>query len=748
MKRDSCLKLRNKSGSSLLPHLSTSSATRTLNRASDTRSENSRGTWSDAFDQPVSCNTSDDYCPRSPNIIDSDNQLAGDCVRSYNTLFRQSPSPLHSDGSVSKPGSRTNLTGCTCKSMCDGSPNYDGPDCDNDETPSLSLVWTLQQEVYQLSDALASKSKAVSQKKLETSRVLTEFQATQATSISRPDEYDWEYLSQVLCFSPDGTSTEQLQGLSHKLEKVAKQQQVEDELEALARHQSKIRALRSRLSKLNAKSNAKMDESSNESALRVAWMISDVAERLNVQEERVRETSMDIQQLSMSLQLSSPYVPRSKKQELRRMLQGCGKHADGSIRNCVVHKDIPVSPGPSADSSYVAPEPKSDNYSSRFFDRQISFSSLPHKEDALMLSPEKLPDKVYEFQVGAFDPLPTIKTRKSGNLGAANSSLRKSAIHQGPGTGLKWDAGMEKPIVQKSTRRVCFSPEEVTGGFSFRPSASKALLSPDSVRRTNFEADDSVTNSEHFQFRPEIHEASDQETSTEVGAQHDYSSSCTHASSHSQPTISWSASVGPENRDNLRRLFFKPENSSHTGNSSNTVPDRKKDAANELGDSYNTERDYGYVTDDGNIEVQTKRPTDEDSPSVLVASSNSAMLKQDMHSGPGPVGMSPFAARMACFDMKRSSSSLTASQGNEGANQGVSLPSRDEDADDLASYIDLKLNVGKENLRSNGLFQFGSQSVSRMISSKDNWEESQAMSGKDIFRCDRRRWNSSQDSCR
>lgn len=39
-----------------------------------------------------------------------------------------------------------------------------------------------------------------------------------------------------------------------------------------------------------------------------------------------------------------------QKQELRRMLQGCGKHADGSIRNCVVHKDIPVSPGPSADS--------------------------------------------------------------------------------------------------------------------------------------------------------------------------------------------------------------------------------------------------------------------------------------------------------------------------------------------------------------------------------------------------------------
>jgi len=83
-------------------------------------------------------------------------------MRSYNTLFRQSPSRLDSDGSVSKPGSRAIANGCPSKSTCDGSPNYDGTDHDNDESVSLSLVWSLQQEVYQLSDALASISKAVS----------------------------------------------------------------------------------------------------------------------------------------------------------------------------------------------------------------------------------------------------------------------------------------------------------------------------------------------------------------------------------------------------------------------------------------------------------------------------------------------------------------------------------------------------------------------------------------------------------
>lgn len=73
-------------------------------------------------------------------------------------------------------------------------------------------------------------------------------------------------------------SCAQLQELSHKLEKVAKQQQVEDEIEALCRHQEQIRALKSRLAKLNAKCNTE-----NKRPDGVAGKISDLADKLDVQ---------------------------------------------------------------------------------------------------------------------------------------------------------------------------------------------------------------------------------------------------------------------------------------------------------------------------------------------------------------------------------------------------------------------------------------------------------------------------------
>ncbi|KAG0608541.1 hypothetical protein M758_8G113400 [Ceratodon purpureus] len=755
-----------------------------ISRPSDAVSENSRGNWSDGFDQPVSCNTPDDYYSRSANIGDGD-QCAGDLMRSYNTLFRQSPSRLDSDGSVSKPGSRSTAHGCTSKSARDGSPNYDGPDFDNDENLTLSLVWSLQQEVYELSDALASRSKSVSQRKFETSRVLTEFQITQTPSLFGPEEYDWQDLSQVLSFSHDGTSAEQLQELSHKLEKVAKQQQVEDEIEALCKHQDQIRALKTRLTKLTAKCNAeiKKDQPSNESAHQMAGMILDLAHKLDVQEDQLRETSLDIQQLSMSLQLSSPYVPRSKKQELQRMLQ------EGSpVFGRALHKDILISPDPpSAKSCYDAVEQKPDGRSSRSFDRQISFSSLPNKPDAMTESPEKPPNEFYEFQLGAFDPLPSSKTRKSGNLGAGKSSLRKSSVYQSTGIGLKWDTRIEKPSVQPRTHRVCFSPEEVTSGFSFCPVSTKAVENPDDDRDagvagdTTFGHSGRVMHSDFFQSRQETEEATDRETSTGVGNHYadTYSYSQSVSSTHSQPTPSSHAHIGGsseitptsddklssavrigsptvsgsapacfESRDNLRRFLFKPDNSSQVGNSTFTGGDSSEVVTFELEKpSVTIEGKCGFVTDDENSDVQIKRPTEKDSPSVLVTSSNSTRTNQDMHSGSGFVGVSPFAARMACLDVKRSTSSFTSSQGCEAGNQGVSLISEADD-DQGSSHIESKVVVGKENIRTNELFYSGNQSVSRMISSKDNWDESQSMVAKDIFRCDRRRWNSFKDSQR
>lgn len=133
-------------------------------------------------------------------------------------------------------------------------------------------------------------------------------------------------------------------------------------------------------------------------------------------------------------------------------------------------------------SSCIAQEQEPDGRSSRFFDRQISFSSLPNKLDAVTGSPEKPPTKLYEFQVGAFDPLSSARTRKSWNPGAGKSSLRKPTVHQSTSSGLKWDTSNEKlNCVQPRSRRVCFSPEEVTSGFSFRPVTSKGVRYPGNI---------------------------------------------------------------------------------------------------------------------------------------------------------------------------------------------------------------------------------------------------------------------------
>lgn len=287
--------------------------------------------------------------------------------------------------------------------------------------------------------------------------------------------------------------------------------------------------------------------------------------------------------------------------------------------------------------------------------------------------------------------------------------------------------------------------------------------------------------SDFFQSRQETEEATDRETSTGVGNHYadTYSYSQSVSSTHSQPTPSSHAHIGGsseitptsddklssavrigsptvsgsapacfESRDNLRRFLFKPDNSSQVGNSTFTGGDSSEVVTFELEKpSVTIEGKCGFVTDDENSDVQIKRPTEKDSPSVLVTSSNSTRTNQDMHSGSGFVGVSPFAARMACLDVKRSTSSFTSSQGCEAGNQGVSLISEADD-DQGSSHIESKVVVGKENIRTNELFYSGNQSVSRMISSKDNWDESQSMVAKDIFRCDRRRWNSFKDSQR
>jgi len=106
------------------------------------------------------------------------------------------------------------------------------------------------------------------------------------------------------------------------------------------------------------------------------------------------------------------------------------------------------------------------------------------------------------------------------------------------------------------------------------------------------------------------------------------------------------------------------------------------------------------------------------------------------------VGVSPFAARMACLDVNRSISLSTYPHDSEAGNQGVSSLSEAEEA------VDSKAIIGKENMRSNELFYSESQSLSLPISSKNTWENSRSMVAKDIFGCDRTLWTSLLDSQR
>jgi len=274
-----------------------------------------------------------------------------------------------------------------------------------------------------------------------------------------------------------------------------------------------------------------------------------------------------------------------------------------------------------------------------------------------------------------------------------------------------------------------------------------------------------VMDSDDFQWTQEVKEGPDQATSTGVGTPCAGTSnySQTSSTSHSQPapgshelfgkssgiseaadgqlssaigsgTVSGSCS---EIRDSLRRFLFKPESGNpHSGNSLYDGDDSYGDTTVALEKLFLTaERKSGFVTDDG---VQIKRLTEEDSqPCVSV---RSARTKQDMHSG--FVGVSPFAARMACLDVRSSTSSFTSPHDSEVGNQGASLLSEAEED------VDSKSIIGKENMRSNELFYLGSQPLSRSISNKNAWEDNRSFAAKDVFRCDRGRWNSFQDSQR
>ncbi|KAG6555633.1 hypothetical protein Mapa_002869 [Marchantia paleacea] len=260
---------------------------------------------------------------------------AGTVVRSNSVLFERNSVQSPSKGSSGKGWFKTDES---------SSPGDASEDSDVEiANPAVGqkLLMKLQEEVESLSVALAEHSQMIAEKRMETSRLVDELQKHNAVihdlqmkmeeneeEKSEVDEQDWEKLSGLLSFSNGGTSAAQVQELSHKLEQIATQQRVEEEMGELAKHQVKIRELKDRVEKLLTKfknmqdESAKGDAATHDQASHMIAMGLELSKTLCLQEEQAKKTSKEVARLSANFKLSSPYVPRSEKEALRKKLQG------------------------------------------------------------------------------------------------------------------------------------------------------------------------------------------------------------------------------------------------------------------------------------------------------------------------------------------------------------------------------------------------------------------------------------------
>jgi hypothetical protein len=115
---------------------------------------------------------------------------------------------------------------------------------------------------------------------------------------------------------------EQVKELTHKLEQVAKQQQVEEEMAELKKQQTKIAELRQRVGKLTTKcqlwyTNTNEDKVQDMHMLQVAALVLELADRLAAQEGQESHTS--IQEWSNSAEMT-PHANGDANQSLSRYI--------------------------------------------------------------------------------------------------------------------------------------------------------------------------------------------------------------------------------------------------------------------------------------------------------------------------------------------------------------------------------------------------------------------------------------------
>ncbi|KAH9567218.1 hypothetical protein CY35_03G018600 [Sphagnum magellanicum] len=276
------------------------------------------------------------------------------------------------------------------------------------------------QDIQQLGTPLAIQLNMVSEPKQEMTRLVDDSQTpenieddvkehmdTMTPLRLNLDKPNWAELSQLFSFSTSATSPAQVKELTHKLEQVAKQQQVEEEMAELKKQQTKIAELRQRVGKLTTKcqlwyTHTNEDKVRDQHMLQVAALVLELADRLAAQEEQESHTS--IQEWSNSAEMTP--------------------HANGDANQSL--------------SRYIAQDKKPrENYATSL-DQPISFTfteevTRPATDDAeLHSTPSQVAKEPNNFPLATLGH-PTSKIQDLFSNGVKKSTSRKIPVGYGSG---------------------------------------------------------------------------------------------------------------------------------------------------------------------------------------------------------------------------------------------------------------------------------------------------------------------------
>lgn len=174
------------------------------------------------------------------------------------------------------------------------------------------------------------------------------------------------------------------------------------------------------------------------------------------------------------------------------------------------------------------------------------------------------------------------------------------------------------------------------------------------------------------------------------------------------PTVSGSFTPcfgNSSDEQSLRRFLFSADRNSPAGASSNSCLGNLDNNTTELRKLlFHPEREKGMASNDGDVVIQSKRSTEENSPSVKIYS-NPARVNHDVDFNPESAGVSPFAARMAYLNVKQPCSPVKTLQEIEVYHAEVcGLPKEEEEdeKESLHAHWMLTEHLGRETSKEAG----------------------------------------------